>query len=74
MNFQLYFMPLALFWIANSLLLTIQFPVTLILEEFDSEVAFCHSSDSEVCVTQGVVGESPLCLSIRSSSFSFDRC
>ena len=27
----------------------------------------------EVCVTEGVVGESPLCVSIRSSSFSLDR-
>ena len=54
----------------NSLLLTIQFPDTL-----TPEVQQCLWSASPKCISMKfVVGGSPLCAGIRSSSFSLDKC
>ena len=89
MNFHLCFLAFSNSFIpdCNSLLLTIQFSDTLTPEvqnaihqlllvvlqiQFPDRVV--EVPVVIVCVTEGVVGESSLCVSIRSSSFSFDRC
>ena len=71
---------------AISSCLLLQFPVTLtpevqsaiqklllVIPQFQFPDRVIDMPVVFVCVTEGVVGESPLCVSIRSSSFSFDR-